>query len=115
MELNNIVVQDEIPVIPSDWAYPKPYQMTVTMNDGTAVEGYAQKSVISDEVWVFPSDTSLGYMDLIQIFANPEKTSVMIANMSETEHNRYEGYTRLATINSQLDGKFTICMTKPIT
>lgn len=115
MDQNTNDIQQEIPVVSSDWAYPKVYQMTVTFNDDTVIEGYAQKSSISDEVWVLPSDPRLGYMELIQIFTNPEKTSVMVANMSETEHNRYEGYTRLANIMAQTDGKFNICMTKPVT
>lgn len=104
----------DVPVIPSDWAYPKMYKRTIELADGTIVDGYAQRSSISDELWVIPSDPDFGYMELVQMFANPEKTSVIISNMSEDDHIRFTGYTRLASITSRTDGTFSICMTKPI-
>lgn len=106
--------QNDIPVIPSDWAYPKPYQMTIELNNGTTIKGFAQRSSIADEVWVSITDPSYGYLKLVTVFTDPEKTSVMISHISETEHTRYEGYTRLANLNANTDGGFSIGMTKPI-
>lgn len=106
--------QNDIPVIPSDWAYPKPYQMTIELNDGTTINGFAQRSSIADEVWVSITDPSYGYLKLVTAFTDPEKTAVIISHMSETNFIRYEGYTRLANLNVDMNGKFSIGMTKPI-
>lgn len=106
--------QNDIPVIPSDWAFPKPYKMTVELNDGTIIEGYARKSSIDDTVWVFITDPDYGYLKLVTTFTDPEKTAVIQSHASELDHVTYEGYTRLASINSDMNGKFSIGMTKPI-
>lgn len=106
--------QNDIPVIPSDWAFPKPYKMTVELNDGTIIEGCARKSTIADEVWVFITDPDYGYLKLITVFTDPEKTAVIQSHISELDHVTYEGYTRLANFNADTDGGFSIGMTKPI-
>lgn len=114
MDPNEENIQDDLPVIPSDWAYPKIYKQTILLADGSIIDGYAARSSISDEVWVFPSNPDYGYLELIQLFSDPDKTAVIQSNTSEDVHTIYEGYTRLASINSKTDGRFTICMTKPI-
>ena len=106
--------ENNIPVVPDDWAYPKPYKMTVSFADETSIDGYAQKSSLSDEVWVYPSDPKVGYMELIQIFTDPNRTVVIQSNMSETEQHIYEGYTTLASVNLGMDGKYNVCMRKPV-
>ena len=109
-----INTQGPIPVIDNNWAYPKIYEKTILFADDTILKGYCQLSSISDELWVFPSDHSLGYMDLIQIFTDEEKTATITCNESETEHKTYTGYTRVSSINSSTKGEITICLTKPI-
>ena len=106
--------ENDLPVIPSDWAYPKLYKQTVLLADGSIIDGYAERSSFSDEVWVFSSNPEYGYLELIQLFSDPVKTAVIQSNTSEDTHPIYEGYTRLASINSGIDGSFTIRMTKPI-
>ena len=107
-------MDNDIPVIPSDWAYPKVYEKSIVLADDTVLKGYIQRSSISDELWVFPSDHSLSYIDLIMIFANAEKTSTLTCYESETEQKKYVGYTRVASINSDTNDKITICLTKPV-
>lgn len=109
-----INTQGPVPVIDKDWAYPKIYEKTILFADDTILKGHCQLSSISDELWVFPADHSLGYMDLIQIFTNTDKTETITCNESETERKIYVGYTRVSSINSDTKGEITICLTKPI-
>lgn len=107
--------ENEIVEIPSDWATPKPYHRTVILGDGSVVDGYAARSTIlsSDNVWVYPERTDLTYMDIVTLFADPNKTSTISVRMSENETITYVGYTRLGTINNDADNKYTVCLTKP--
>lgn len=114
MDDQAINTQGEIPVVDNDWAYPKVYEKSIVLADDTVLKGEIQRSSISDEIWVFPSDHSLSYMDLIMIFANTEKTSTLTCYESETEQKTYVGYTRVVSINSNINDEITICLAKSI-
>ena len=107
-------IQPDIPVIPSDWAMPKPYHMTMTMADGTVLDAHIRKDTISGGIWVYMDETPMSYVEIVMIFSNPEKTSVMENHVSEEETEIYTGYTRLVSINSGIDGKFILKLTRPI-
>ena len=107
-------LQPDIPVIPSDWAMPKPYHMTMTMADGTVLDGHIRKDTISGGIWVYMDETSMSYIEIVMIFSDPEKTSVMENHVSEEETEIYTGYTRLVSDNSGIDGKFILNLTKSI-
>ena len=109
--------ESEIVEIPSDWSIPKPYHQTVEFGDGSILNGYAARSTIlsSDNVWVFPENTDLSYADIVTLFADKAKTSSISFHSSEDEVITFVGYTRLATINQDMDGKYTVCLTKPVT
>ena len=117
MEENTEVVlgetNEDIPLVPDDWAMPKPYHMTITLADGTVLNGHARR--ILDGLWIFMDESSdLGYMELVQIFVNPEKTSQIYNHVSADETITYTGYTRLTSINADDNGKFIISLTRPI-
>lgn len=114
MDDQTINTQGEIPVVDNDWAYPKVYEQSIVLADDTVLKGNIQRSSISDEIWVFPSDHSLSYMDLILIFTNAEKTSTLTCYESETEQKKYVGYTRVVSINSNISDEMTICLAKPV-
>lgn len=110
----DISTNDEIIDIPSDWAYPKPFIQTIKLNDGTVMDGYAIKSSIADEIWVHPKDPDFTYTDIIQMFADSEKTSHIESEIMSDQRVEYDGYTRMTNVNYQMDGTFTICLTKPV-
>lgn len=99
--------------IPSDWAYPKIYQMTVELHDGTIIDGFAQKSPFGNEIYIYPSRTDYTYVEIASIFSDPEKTRTIQSHMSESETVVYSGYTLLGSITVDNFGKFTITLRKP--
>lgn len=106
---------EDIPFIPSDWAEIKPYKRTIILNDDTVLNGYAAKASIADELWVYPEDSSIGYLGYATIFSDTDKTSRIQCQSSTDELVEYVGYTRLININTRIDGSFAICLAKPIT
>ena len=112
--VENQETMDDIPVIPSDWAEIKPFQPTITLANGRTLNGYAQRSSIADEVWVYPED-QMSTVDLVMLFGNPVNTSTIVSDTTANEHVEYVGYTNMATIDYGMSGKPTIRMTKPVT
>lgn len=106
--------EEPIPEFPEDWAVIGVFQQKFYLNDGTEFNGFAIKSPMTDEVWIHPEITGLSYMDLVQVFADANKTSVIRCDASPNEQTEYIGYTRLTNILAQTDGTYNICMTKPI-
>lgn len=103
-----------MPVIPSNWADSVLQKSTVTLCDGTVLDGYAQRPTIADEIWIFPQDEKLNLIELVQMFSDSEKTSRIETFTPPDSRAVYEGYTHLMTINSNLDGTFTIRLGRPI-
>ena len=107
-------IQMEIPVIPDDWAMPKPFHKYMTMADGTELDGHAVRTGMSEGIWVFMDKSGIGYLEIVQIFSNPEKTSVIQSHEEEDRTETYTGYTRITSINVDNDGKFIINLAKPV-
>jgi hypothetical protein len=107
-------MDEDIVEIPENWAVIGSYQQRIILNDGSVLDGYAIKSPIADEVWVKPESKSLSYMDLVVVFSNPDKTSVIKSDIASDNHVEYKGYTRLSSITVDTDGKYSICLTKPL-
>ena len=114
MASEEINSEEDIVTFPEDWAVIKPYHQTIVLNDDTVLDGYAMRSSIADEVWIYPKSKTLSYLDLAMIFSNPDKTEVIQSNIMNDQFVEYHGYTRLASITAQTDGTYIICMTKPI-
>lgn len=106
-------LQEDIPEIPEDWAYPKVFESSLTLNDGTNLKGYVQKSTFSNRIWVFIQDKGYSYARIMSLFMNPEKTKIIHYSLMPSEQIDYIGYTNLATINAESDGTFNVGLTKP--
>ena len=104
---------EDIPFIPSDWAEIKPYKRTIIFNDDTVLDGYAAKASIANELWVYPEDSSIGYLGYATIFSDTDKTSRIQCMNSADEIVEFVGYTRLININTRIDGSFAICLVRP--
>lgn len=109
----NRVIQETIPEIPSDWAYPKIYQPTITLGDGTELKGFVNKPSFMNRIWVLLDETGFSYIQIITMFNNPENTQVIRFSQSASERTEYIGYTYLASINAEPDGRFNIALAKP--
>ena len=114
MDQNTNNIQQEIPEVPADWAYPKPVQPTITFNNETTIKGYAIKSSMGDELLIFPEDP-MTIMEVASIFSNPEYTSRIESETSYTGHVVFEGYTNLTSVETSSDGKLIIRLRKSIT
>lgn len=112
-EKTDLEEQEDIPEIPEDWAYPKVYQPTVTLGDGTELIGFVNKVSFSNKLWILLEGSGFSYAQIITMFNNPENTQVIRFSQSASERIEYIGYTHLATINSEPNGKFNIGLTKP--
>ena len=106
-------IQEDIPEIPEDWAYPKIYQPTVILGDGTEIKGLVNKLSFSNKLWILMNDTGYSYAQIIAMFNNPENTRVIRYLSSPSERIEYIGYTYLSSINAEPDGKFNIGLSKP--
>lgn len=104
---------ENIPVIPSDWAMPKLFHRKITLASGRELNGYAQRSNIADEVWVYPED-NLSMIELVTLFGDPNNTQTIACDMSKDEHNEYVGYTNMMSVGQSTTGKLTVRMSKPI-
>lgn len=106
-------VQTDIPVIPDDWAMPEPFHKYMTMADGTELDGHAVRTSLTEGLWVFMDKSDMGYLEIVQIFSNPEKTSVIQSHEDADRTETYTGYTKIASINTDNEGKFIIGLAKP--
>lgn len=120
MDENNVLNEenseqdiDDIPVIPSDWAYPKIVQQTITFGDGTIINGMVLRSGIANEILLFPEDI-MPMLDLITLLSDPVRTSHIEGVPVADETASYDGYTRIAGISTDADGKYIVQMGKPI-
>lgn len=111
--LNSLNKEEEIVTMPANWAYPKVYQRTVELNDGTVLNGRAIRSPYLPELYVHPEGTEHTYVELATLFGNPEKTQRIYNHSSESETVIYTGYTQLGSITMDNDGLYTITMRKP--
>ena len=71
---------------------------TLTMNDGTVLNGHILEDGYGQVIFVYLDGMSL--MDGFMILSNPAKTARIVANNHEVE-TVYEGYTQLDAINNQ--------------
>ena len=106
--------QDSIPVVRENWAYPKIFQHTISLNDGTTFSGYIQKSTFSDRIWVFINDLGLDYSRIVDTFSDSEKTKSIKYNVNFDERIEYIGYTNLATVNAESGGTFSVGLTRSL-
>lgn len=106
-------IQEDIPEIPADWAYPKIYQPIITLGDGTEIKGLVNKHSFSNKLWILMNDTGFSYAQIITMFNNPDNTSVIRYSPNSSERIEYIGYTYLSSINAEPDGKFNIGLSKP--
>lgn len=106
-------IQEDIPEIPEDWAYPKIYQPIITLGDGTELKGLITKPSFTNKIWIMLNDTGFSYAQIITMFNNPENTKVIRFSASPSERIEYIGYTYLSSINAEPDGKFNIGLSKP--
>ena len=99
--------------IPS-WALPDTSKARIRLLDGTAVQGRASIDSSGDNLWVWiDASSELNLMAIAGLFMDPTKTSTLVyINPIGTEIS-YSGYSRMAGINIEKDGGFTICMKKP--
>lgn len=102
--------EEPIVEVPVNWAYPKIFQTTVELNDGTVMNGFAQKSPYSNEIYIYPDGMNHTYIELVTLFGDPERTQAIHAHMSENETVTYTGYTHLGSITADNNGKYTITM-----
>ncbi len=109
----NQETQEDIPEIPEDWAYPKIYQPVITLGDGTELNGSVNKSAFMNKIWIMMNDTGFSYAQIVTMFNNPENTRVIRFSTSPSERIEYVGYTYLASIEAEPDGKFSIGLSKP--
>lgn len=106
--------QTDIPSVPADWAYPRIFQHTIFLNDGTELRGYIQKSTFSNRIWVFIHDYGLDYSRIVSLFSDSEKTKSIKYNVNSDERIEYIGYINLASINAESDGSFSVGLERPI-
>lgn len=105
--------QSEIPVIPSDWAYPKPIQSTIIFANGALINGVATRTAVPYEILAFPEE-QMTIVELVSIFSNPEYTSHIESDLSSAEHVAFDGYTNISSIDQTADGKYIVRLSKPI-
>ena len=71
---------------------------TLTLNDGTVLNGHIQEDGYGQLIFVYLDNMSL--MDGFMILSNPGKTVRIVAESHGEEHV-YEGYTVLTDINNE--------------
>lgn len=93
---------------------PEPYIQTIVLNDGMVVNGSGSTDSDLVNLWLWLSNLS-SFSDLYEIFDDPNKTAKIIINSSPFITKTYYGYTFLTNIKRTPDGKFSVCLKKPIT
>ena len=90
------------------WWMPEPYQKTVTLADGTVLNGYAGLAEAEKGLWIW-LDEGTGMNQAIVLFMDPEKTVTIRTDLSPIDYRIYAGYTVIDQIRT--DGnKVTIRM-----
>ena len=83
---------------------------TITLNDGTVVNGHILEDGYGQMIFVYLDGMNL--MQGFMLMSDANKTSVMVANNRGTEHT-YTGYTEIISINSEF-GNCNLTMRKPV-
>lgn len=86
------------------------FTQTVTLADGTVLNGYAGRSSLSGEIWVW-LDEGTSMVTAFGLFSDPEKTATIRTDLTEDTSETYEGYTTMSLIRED-EGKVTIRMRK---
>lgn len=94
LELEKVEVPEEKP-----WWEPDEFQVTITLADGTVLNGSAAASQRT-ELWVW-TDDSVSMQDAFMLFSDPSKTKKIRADYSKYEYEEFEGFTKM--IGIQLD------------
>lgn len=84
------------------WWMPDPFQQTVTLADGTVLNGSAGLSESENHLWIW-LDEGVSMNQALSIFMDTEKTATIRADTSPTDYRIYEGYTAIGQI--RMDGK----------
>lgn len=92
---------------------PDPFQQTVTLKDGTILNGRGALNDITDDLFIWPEDV-MSFVDATMIFSDANKTNHIRIDYSKIEYNEYDGYTRLYGITSDPTGKLTIRLRKEV-
>ena len=82
---------------------------TITLNDGTILNGHILEDGFGQRIFVYIDGMSL--MQGFMLMSNASKTSVMVANNRGTEHT-YTGFTEIISIDSEY-GNCNLVMRKP--
>lgn len=76
------------------------FQPTITLADGTILNGTSGLNEIAGDLWIWLTDT--GLKEAFDLFWDAEKTTVMKAQATELDELTYEGFTQLVLI--RIDG-----------
>lgn len=82
------------------WWMPDPFQQTVTLADGTVLNGKAARTTEGDELWVW-LEPGTSFEEAFGHFINPEKTATITTQLSKIEQFTYHGYTKLDQLKRQ--------------
>lgn len=77
------------------------FQQTVTLADGTVLNGYAGLNETEDDLWVW-LDADTDMMTAFQLFSDPSKTIRLRTDLTAEVYQEYEGYTNLALIRQDM-------------
>lgn len=83
---------------------------TITLNDGTVVNGNILDNGDGIKIFVYLFGMSL--MEGYQLFSNTENVSRIVANEYDNE-TVYEGYTEIMAINTEF-GNCNLVMRQPV-
>lgn len=84
--------------------------MQLVLNDGTTIEngtaGYSKGFL-----WLYFSGYTMP--QIAMLFCDPTKTARIVFQFGESE-NTYEGFTVCKSMNIDVDGNASVCMTKGV-
>ena len=99
--------------VPPPGYLPDPYVPTIELKDGTSLEARAGYNAIADELWIWPTN-QMSFMDALTIFSDSNKTDLITANRAPYDHETYEHYTHLITMQEEPStSKMSIRLRKP--